>query len=76
MAMRSAGDHALAPAGTSAQTGQIGFGARFVEEDQPGRVQTGLLPAPRPAGARDVGPGLFAGVECLFLYVSSSFCST
>jgi len=73
MTVRGAGMNALAPAGASAQPGQVGFRPRFVEEDQPGWVEAGLLPPPRAPGARNVGPGLFTGVERLFLYVSSSF---
>lgn len=65
--------HTLASRGTATQPGQIRFRTRFVEEDQPRWVEGGLLAPPRPPGARDVGPGLFAGVQCLFLYVSSNF---
>jgi len=65
--------HALAALGPPAPAGQIGFGARFIDEDQPRRVPARLLPAPGPAGPRDVRPVLFAGPERLFLYVSPSF---
>jgi len=66
----------LPPPRAAAQPRQVRFRPGFVEEDQPGRIAAGLLAAPRPAGPRDVGAGLLAGVQCLFLYVSSSFCRT
>jgi len=74
--MRRTAVDPLSAAGTPAQPGQVGFRPRFVEEDQAGRIEADLLPAPRPAGLRNVGAGLLAGVECLFLYVRSNFCRT
>lgn len=53
-----------------AETGQVGLGARFIQKDQPGRVQPRLPLAPETARPRDVGTVLLAGAECLFLYVS------
>lgn len=66
----------LALEGTSAQTGQVGLGARFIQKDQPGRIEARLPLAPEPARPRDVWTVLFAGAECLFLYVSPIFPNT
>ena len=55
---------ALRPATTA---GHVGFRARFVEEDQPRRIQAGLLPPPDPACPLDVGTALFTGAERRFL---------
>ena len=65
----------LALGGAPAQAGQIGLGARFVQEDQAGRVEAGLPVAPGPARPRDLRMVLLAGPECLFLYVSPIFFS-
>ena len=65
-ARRFAGLHALAPAGASAQPGQVDFRPRFVEEDQPGRVEAGLLRLPGGARGGDVRPLLLAGVHDFF----------
>ena len=53
----------------TAQAGQVGLGTGFVQEDQPGRVKTGLPAPPEPARPGDVRTVLFTGAECLFLYV-------
>ena len=74
MPRRGAGVDALASRRAATQSSQVGFRTRFVEEDQPGRVEAKLLPTPRPPGTRDIWASLFAGVQRLFLYVSSSFC--
>ena len=58
--------------GPAPQPGQVRFRPRFIEEDQPGRIPADLLPLPAPPRPLDVGPGLFAGAERLFLYVSPS----
>ena len=71
--VRATGVDALAPPGTSTQAGQVGFRPRFVEEDQACGVKAGLLPPPRPTCPRELRAVLFAGAECLFLYVSPSF---
>ena len=76
MAMWGAGMDALAPGRTTAQTGEIGLGPRFVQKNQLGRVQARLPFAPEPAGPGDVGTVLLAGAECLFLYVNPIFPST
>ena len=69
---RRAGMEAFTPCGPAAQPGQVRFRRRFVEEDQPGRIPADLLALPAPPRLLEVGPGLFAGAECLFLYVSPS----
>ena len=55
---------------TAAEAGEVGLGARFVQEDQLGRVKARLPPPPKPTRPRNVGTVLFAGAECLFLYVN------
>ena len=57
----------------TAQAGQVGLGTGFVQEDQPGRVKTGLPAPPEPARPGDVRTVLFTGAERLFLYVSPNF---
>lgn len=74
--MRGAGVDALALGRTSAEPGQVGFGSRFVQENQLRRVPAGLLFAPSPARPDNVGTVLLAGAECLFLYVSPIFAKT
>ena len=54
-----------------AQACQVGFRPGFIEENQTRRVPAALTPPPEPARPRDVRPVLFAGPECLFLYVRS-----
>jgi len=54
----------------------VGFRARLVEEDQPCRIEAGLLPPPGPPRPPEVGPVLLTGPERLFLYVSPSRIST
>ena len=54
-----------------AQTGHVGLGPAFVDEDETRRVQSSLEPAPLPAGLQDIGAVLLAGAERLFLYVRS-----
>src|SRR5262249_31931702 len=72
MPLRAVGVHALAPSGPTPQPREVGFGAGFVQEDQLGRIQSRLLTLPRAARLGDRGTVLFAGPECLFLYVSPS----
>jgi len=74
--MRGMGVHALALERPSAEAGEVGFGPRFVQKDQFGRVQTRLLLAPKPPRPGDVGAVLLAGAECLFLYVRPIFPKT
>ena len=76
VAVRGVGMQALAFERPSAQAGHVGFGPGFVEEDQAGRVEGRLLAEPPAAGLPDVGTVLFAGPECLFLYVSPIRCRT
>jgi hypothetical protein len=66
----------LAALSATAAPGHIGFRARFVEEDQPRRIEAGLLSPPVPPRPPDVGAGLLAGAERLFLYVSPSRINT
>jgi hypothetical protein len=66
----------LAAQGPATAPGHIGFRARLVEEDQPRRIEAGLLPPPDPPGPPDVRPVLFPSPERLFLYVSPSRTST
>ena len=61
---------------TAAETGEVRPGARFIQKDQPGRVKARLLFAPAATRPCDVGTVLFAGAECLFLYVSPIFPNT
>jgi hypothetical protein len=76
VAVGSAGVDTLSARSATAQTGQVGFGARFVQEDQPGRVEAGLPPPPRTARPDNVRTVLFAGPESLFLYVRPIFFRT
>ena len=76
MALRTLGVDTLTPQGAPAQAGQIGFGTRFVQENQFGRVQTALPTPPGAARPRNVRTVLLAGMECLFLYVSPIFART
>lgn len=76
MALRCAGVDALALGRTPTEPGEIGFGPRFVQKDQLGRVETGLPLAPEPPRPGDVRTILLAGTECLFLYVNPIFPKT
>lgn len=76
MAVRSVADQSLAFGRTAAQPRQIGFGGRFVDEDQPRRVERALAPLPAASGPRHVRPVLFGRMERLFLYVSPSLLTT
>ena len=66
----------MAPQRTSIEPGEIGFGPRFVQKDQPGRIQTRLSFLPKPPCPGDVRTFLLAGMECLFLYVKPIFPKT
>ena len=57
----------------AAQAGQIGLGAGLVQKDQPSRVKPCLPTPPQAARPGDVRTVLFAGAECLFLYVRPNF---
>jgi hypothetical protein len=70
------GVQALAAGRPPAQAGQIGFGARLIEEDEPRRVETPLAAPPRPPRFLEVGPVLLTGPERLFLYASPIAWST
>lgn len=63
------GVNALALERAPAEAGQVGLGARFIQKDQPRRIEARLPPAPEPTRPRDVWTVLLAGAECLFLYV-------
>jgi hypothetical protein len=49
--------------------GHVGRGPGFVDEDQPARVEIGLVLEPVPALGQDVGAVLLGGVRGLFLRV-------
>jgi len=53
--------------GAPAQVGHVCPCCVFIKEDKPRRVEPVLLPPPASLGPHDVGPFLFAGVQCLFL---------
>ncbi len=73
MAVWGAGMDSFALGRTTAEASEIGFGPRFIQENQLGRVQAGLPLPPETTGPRNVGAVLLAGAECLFLYVSPIF---
>jgi hypothetical protein len=66
----------LPPGTAPAQPCHVRLGRRFIEEDEAGGIETFLDPAPDPAGAGDIGPGLLGSAERLFLYVSPMSAST
>jgi len=74
--MRGAAVSALALERAPTKAGEVGFGPRFVQKNQLGRVETRLLLAPKPPRPGDVGAVLLAGAECLFLYVRPIFPKT
>lgn len=59
MSPRRRGAQALATPGAAAQPGHVRFGAGFVYEDKPFRVEPSLPPAPELTLLRDVGAILF-----------------
>ena len=59
-----------------AEAGQVGFGPRFIQKDQLGRVKACLPLAPAAPRPGDVWTVLLAGTECLFLYVNPIFPNT
>ena len=67
VAVGSVADQSLAFGRTTAQSRQIGFGGRLVNEDQPRRVERALAPLPAASGPRHVRPVLFGRMERLFL---------
>jgi hypothetical protein len=71
-----AGVNPLPTGGASTQPTHVGLGSRFIQEDQFGRVEPRLLASPRTSRSRNVRAVLFAGAECLFLYVSPSLAKT
>src|SRR5207244_11926914 len=75
VAGRGAGVQTLTSRRAPAQPGQVGFRTRFVEEDEPRRVEAALAPPPRPPRFFNVRPLLLAGTERLFLYVRPIFLS-
>ena len=75
VAVRGAGHHPRAARRATPQAGHVGLRPLFIKEDEPRGVEAALPPAPLPAGLRDVGTLLFAGMERLFLYVSPSAAS-
>ena len=67
MAVRGAGVNPLTLERPSAPAGQVGFGTRFIQKDQLGRVKARLPLTPESARPGDVRTVLLAGAECLFL---------
>ena len=67
VALRRFGEEAAAPRRAPAQARQVGLRGRFVEEDEPGRLERALVTAPPPPGPNDVRPILFGCAERLFL---------
>jgi hypothetical protein len=61
---------------TTTKTSEVGFGTRFIQKNQLGRVEARLPLPPETTGLGDVGAVLLAGAECLFLYVNPIFPST
>ena len=59
----------LAFGGTTAQPSHVGLCARLVEKDQRMRIERCATASPALAGKGYVLAVLFAGSECLFLYV-------
>lgn len=76
MPVRSVADQPFALGRAAAQSGQISFGGRLVDEDEPGGIESSLGPPPLAARLDDIGPVLFGGMERLFLYVRPSFTNT
>ena len=72
MPMRNGRDHALASCSAAKQSGHVGLDPGLVDEDQPPRLQPGLLLAPVSAGRGNVGAILLGRTERLFLNVSPS----
>jgi hypothetical protein len=60
----------LAPGRTTAKTSEVGFGARFIQKNQLGRIEARLPLAPKPTRPGDVRAVWLTGAECLFLYVN------
>jgi hypothetical protein len=76
MALRTCGVNPLTPQRAPVPAGHIGFGPRFIQENQLGGVQATLPTPPGPARPRNIRAVLLAGAECLFLYVSPMFSKT
>ena len=72
MAVRTARHQTLAARGSSAQARHVCFGRRFVDEDEPARLEAALFRLPLLLSGGDIGPVLFGRVERLPLYVSPS----
>ena len=76
MALRTGRVNPLTPHRPPTQAGQIGFGPRFIQKNQFGRVPAALPAPPGAARPRYVRTVLLAGSECLFLYVGPIFSKT
>ena len=66
MPLRDAGAQALASRSASAQTGHIGRGSRFVDEDEPRGVEVELALEPVLALLQDIRAILLARMARLF----------
>ena len=76
VSVRGGGMRPGAAESPGAAAGQIGFRAGLVQKDPARRVESALAPAPAAPRPGDLRPVLFAGPECLFLYVSPMSAST
>jgi len=59
-------DHAATAVSPPAQPRHVGRGAGFIDEDQPCRIESGLIFPPRRARRGDVRPLLLGGVHDFF----------
>lgn len=66
VAVRDAADQALATVAASTQARHVGRGPGFIDEDQPGRIKTGLAGLPDSPRGLHVRPFLFGGVRRFF----------
>ncbi len=76
MPVRRMADQPFSLGRAAAQPCQVRLGGRFVDEDEPGRLERALAAFPAPSRLGDVGPVLLGRMERLFLYVSPSRHST
>jgi len=75
VAVRHAGDQALASGCPAVLPNHVGLDRGLVQEEQPAWGQAGLLLLPVRTRSRDVRTVLFGGMQRLFLCVSPSLAS-